>query len=62
MSLLKTKNYREGNSWTNFTFTRVFPYFRFIGRDKLLFSQNERFFSNISRSVQQGVHKNLKLS
>ena len=27
-SLIKTKNYKDGNGWTNFTFTRVLPLFQ----------------------------------
>ena len=43
-SLLKAENYKKGNGWTNFIFTRDLPYFRFVGRDTLLFSHNERSF------------------
>ena len=41
-SILKAKNYKKENRWTNFPFTTVLPYFRIVGQDTLLFSHNER--------------------
>ena len=59
VSLHEAKNYKKGNGSTNFNFTRVLPYFRFVGRDTLLFSHNERPF--LTYPDRQGMQDGRKI-